>query len=112
MIKLTDKAAIELKHIVASKGSDPIETIIIRIGAVGGGCSGLMYDFNVIDQENISTTDTVFEQEGIKIACDAKSLLFLDGTVVDFKDELMERGFIFNNPNASSCCGCQKSFTC
>jgi iron-sulfur cluster assembly protein len=112
MIKLTNKASEELKKIVASKEAEPIGTIYLRIGCHGGGCSGYAYDFDVIGQEDISEKDSVFEQEGIKIACDPKSLIFLDGTIVDFKDELMERGFIFSNPNATGCCGCNKSFSC
>ena len=112
MIKLTDKASKELKNIVASKQAEPIDTIYLRIGCHGGGCAGFEYDFNVIGQEDISENDAIFEQEGIKIACDPKSLIFLDGTEVDFKDELMGRGFIFNNPSATGCCGCSKSFSC
>jgi iron-sulfur cluster assembly accessory protein len=57
------------------------------------------------------TTDEVFEQHGIRVVCDPKSLLYLNGTTVDFKDELMGRGFVFNNPNATSTCGCGSSFS-
>ena len=112
MIKLTNKASKELKNIIASQSTDPVETIVIRVGVKAGGCNGFSYDFNVIDPENISENDLVFEQEGIKIACDPKSHIYLDGAEVDFKDELMERGFIFNNPNATGCCNCNKSFSC
>ena len=56
-------------------------------------------------------TDELFDQHGIKIICDPKSLLYLNGTTIDFKDEIMGRGFVFQNPNATTSCGCGSSFS-
>ncbi|VAX37688.1 probable iron binding protein from the HesB_IscA_SufA family, partial [hydrothermal vent metagenome] len=61
--------------------------------------------------ENKKETDEEFLQHGITVVCDPKSLLYLNGTTVDFRDEIMGRGFVFGNPNATSSCGCGSSFT-
>jgi iron-sulfur cluster assembly accessory protein len=55
--------------------------------------------------------DETWPQHGVEVICDSKSMLYLDGVTVDFKDELMGRGFVFNNPNATSSCGCGSSFS-
>ncbi|HAR20586.1 MAG TPA: iron-sulfur cluster assembly accessory protein [Cytophagales bacterium] len=80
----------------------------IRVGVQGGGCSGLMYDLKFDDQ--LHEKDQVFEDKGIKILVDKKSLLYLAGTVLDFSDGLNGKGFQFVNPNASRTCGCGESF--
>ncbi len=81
----------------------------IRVAVEGGGCSGLMYDlaFDAAKQE----TDHVFEDKGVKIFVDKKSLLYLLGTELDFSDGLNGKGFQFKNPNASRTCGCGESFS-
>ena len=81
----------------------------IRVGVVGGGCSGLMYNLE-FDTE-VKTTDQIVEDKGIKIVVDKKSLLYLAGTVLDFSDGLNGKGFQFVNPNASRTCGCGESFS-
>ena len=85
------------------------DAVRLRVGVKGGGCSGFSYVLDLTETEK--ETDEVFEQHGIKVVCDPKSLLYLNGTTVDFKDELMGRGFVFNNPNASTTCGCGSSFS-
>ena len=81
----------------------------LRLGIAGGGCSGLSYNL-ALDTET-RPGDKVFEQEGIKIFVDTKSLLYLNGITLDWKDEgLMHRGFTFINPNSSGSCGCGESF--
>jgi iron-sulfur cluster assembly protein len=75
----------------------------------GGGCSGFSYILDLTETKK--DTDEVFEQHGVRIICDPKSLLYLAGVTVDFKDEIMGRGFVFQNPNASSTCGCGSSFS-
>jgi iron-sulfur cluster assembly protein len=79
------------------------------VGVKGGGCSGFNYILDLT--EAVRDTDEVMEMHGIKVVCDPKSLLYLHGTVVDFKDEIMSRGFVFQNPNASATCGCGSSFS-
>jgi iron-sulfur cluster assembly accessory protein len=105
---LTELAAKEVLNIVASQELDA-EKVRLRVGVKGGGCSGFSYLLDLTETEK--ETDEVFEQHGIKIIIDPKSLLYLAGVTVDFKDEIMGRGFVFNNPNASSSCGCGSSFS-
>lgn len=81
----------------------------IRVGVEGGGCSGLMYDLQFDSEQR--PTDHVFEDNGVKIFVDKKSLLYLAGTQLDFSDGLNGKGFQFKNPNASRTCGCGESFS-
>lgn len=80
----------------------------IRVAVKGGGCSGLMYDLAFDDAVN--EKDKVYEDKGIKILVDKKSLLYLLGTTLDFSDGLNGKGFQFVNPNANRTCGCGESF--
>ena len=105
---LTELAAKEVRTIVGSQELDA-DKVRLRIGVKGGGCSGFSYLLDLTESQKDS--DEVFEQHGIKIIIDPKSLLYLSGVTVDFKDEIMGRGFVFNNPNASSSCGCGSSFS-
>jgi len=105
---LTELAAREVNTIVKSQELDA-EKVRLRIGVKGGGCSGFSYLLDLTETQK--ETDEVFEQHGIKIIVDPKSLLYLAGVTVDFKDEIMGRGFVFNNPNATSSCGCGSSFS-
>ncbi len=107
-IILTELAANEVRTIVASQELES-DKVRLRIGVKGGGCSGFSYLLDLTETQK--DTDEVFEQHGIKIIIDPKSLLYLSGVTVDFKDEIMGRGFVFNNPNASSSCGCGSSFS-
>ncbi len=107
-VTLTELAAKEVRTIIASQELDA-EKVRLRIGVKGGGCSGFSYLLDLTETQK--ETDEVFEQHGIKIIIDPKSLLYLSGVTVDFKDEIMGRGFVFNNPNASSSCGCGSSFS-
>ncbi|UCD28857.1 MAG: iron-sulfur cluster assembly accessory protein, partial [Planctomycetota bacterium] len=75
----------------------------------GGGCSGFTYSLDLTGTKG--ENDEEFEEYGIKMICDPKSYLYLNDTTVDFKDELMERGFVFDNPNATGTCGCGSSFS-
>ena len=84
------------------------ETSALRVGIKGGGCSGFSYTLDVTEKP--TEDDQVFQSHGVNVVCDPKSYLYLNGTSVDFKDEIMGRGFVFNNPNATSSCGCGSSF--
>lgn len=106
-LELTERAAQEIKTIISQQNLP--EGTFLRMGIKGGGCSGFSYDLDLSNQK--SELDEEFESQGIKIICDPKSYLYLNGTTIDFKDELMGRGFVFNNPNATGCCGCGKSFS-
>jgi len=106
MIELTSKAVEKVREIMRDQG---IAEGGLRVGVKGGGCSGMSYNL-AIDTEQ-RPDDKVFEKEGIKVFVDMKSLLFLDGSTLDYKDEgLMQRGFIFVNPNSTGSCGCGESF--
>jgi iron-sulfur cluster assembly protein len=107
MITVTDKAKTHITDLRVQGGySDDFN---IRVSVKGGGCSGLMYDLDFDDQT--TDTDQVFEDKGIKVRVDKKSMLYLAGTVLDFSDGLNGKGFHFVNPNASRTCGCGESFS-
>ncbi|MCC6683018.1 MAG: iron-sulfur cluster insertion protein ErpA [Phycisphaeraceae bacterium] len=106
-IQLSETAAREIKTIIQQQELDA-EKIRLRVGVKGGGCSGFSYLLDLTEQSR--DTDEQFEQHGVKIVCDPKSYLYLNGTSIDFKDEIMGRGFVFSNPNATSTCGCGSSF--
>lgn len=107
-VSITEKAAGEILRIVQEQELDAGK-VHLRVGVKGGGCSGFNYILDLT--EAVRDTDEVMEIHGIKVVCDPKSLLYLHGTVVDFKDEIMSRGFVFQNPNASATCGCGSSFS-
>ncbi len=104
---LSETAAREVKTIIQQQELDA-DKVCLRVGVKGGGCSGFSYILDLT--ETRKDTDEVFEQHGVRVICDPKSLLYLSGTTVDFKDEIMGRGFVFNNPNATTSCGCGSSF--
>ena len=106
MIQITDTAAYKIRSLMAKQGIDEGG---LRVGVKGGGCSGLSYTFSWEKVERLG--DLVFEgADGAKIFVDKKSLLFLKGTVLDYDTSLLGKGFVFNNPNAKSTCGCGSSF--
>ena len=106
-ITLSETAAREIKSIIQQQELEA-EKVRLRVGVKGGGCSGFSYVLDLTENER--ETDEVMDSHGIRIICDPKSLLYLDGTNIDFKDEIMGRGFVFNNPNATTSCGCGSSF--
>lgn len=106
-ITLTEKAAKEVQRVMSDK---QITNMVLRIGVVGGGCSGFQYSLG-FDEASDPMKDVIEEQHGVRVAVDKKSELFLDGTVLDFYDGLEKRGFTFNNPNAVKSCGCGSSFS-
>ncbi len=104
---ITENAANEIRKIIQEQELDASK-VRLRVGVKGGGCSGFSYVLDLTETQK--DTDEVFEHFGVKVICDPKSLLYLNGTTVDFKQTIMERGFVFNNPNATSTCGCGSSF--
>jgi iron-sulfur cluster assembly protein len=106
MISVTDKAKEKLMALKIEEGSS--QDANVRVSVKGGGCSGLMYDLS-FDAE-VRDTDEIFEDKGVKVLVDKKSLLYLLGTTLDFSDGLNGKGFQFINPNASRTCGCGESF--
>lgn len=106
MISVTDKAKNRISALRAEEGYS--NDFNVRVSVRGGGCSGLMYDLDF--DNNIRVEDKIFEDKGIKVLVDKKSLLYLLGTTLDFSDGLNGKGFQFINPNASRTCGCGESF--
>lgn len=107
MISVTDKAKDRISEIRLEEGHTPKHNV--RVAVKGGGCSGLMYDLLFDDQ--LLDSDQIFEDKGVKVIVDKKSLLYLVGTTLDFTDGLNGKGFQFVNPNASRTCGCGESFS-
>jgi iron-sulfur cluster assembly protein len=106
MIQITDNAAHKIRTLMQKQGIDEGG---LRVGVKGGGCSGLSYTFAWEKQPRLG--DEVFEgPAGAKIFVDRKSLLYLNGTVLDYDANLISKGFVFNNPSAKSTCGCGSSF--
>ncbi len=106
MIQVTDTAKNRIIELRTQEGH--ADTANVRVSVRGGGCSGLMYDLSF--DEKVEEGDKVFEDKGIKILVNKKSLLYLLGTRLDFSDGLNGKGFQFINPNASRTCGCGESF--
>ncbi|WP_075351466.1 HesB/IscA family protein [Algoriphagus marinus] len=107
MIIVSDKAKARILELKKEEGRTENENI--RVSVKGGGCSGLMYDLG-FDATQVET-DHVFEDKGVKILVDRKSLLYLAGTTLEFTDGLNGKGFQFVNPNANRTCGCGESFS-
>ena len=104
-IQLTDAAAQRVQTFLNNRGKG----IGLRLGVKTTGCSGMAYVIEFVDE--LDDSDTVFETNGVKVVVDPKSLIFLDGTQVDFSKEGLNEGFPFVNPNAKDACGCGESFT-
>lgn len=108
MIKVSDHAKEKAIQLMTEDGFQPFEDYI-RVGVKSGGCSGLEY---VLKFDNERTdSDQVFEDNGIKIIIEKKSILYLAGTILEYSGGLNGKGFIFNNPNANRTCGCGESFS-
>jgi iron-sulfur cluster assembly protein len=107
MIHISEKAKKKIEQLKRDAGLD--DSYFLRVGVVGGGCSGLSYklDFDNEAQPN----DQVFEEGDVKLVTDLKSFLYLCDTVLEFSDGLNGKGFHFDNPNASRTCGCGESFS-
>ncbi|MBI4056290.1 MAG: iron-sulfur cluster assembly accessory protein [Elusimicrobia bacterium] len=106
MIILTSQAASKIKEL-AQKQNKPHGFLRLRV--TSGGCSGLSYEFEI--SENTTQDDRVVEQEGAKLAVDNKSYFFVNGSVIDYVQNLMKSGFEVKNPNATSSCSCGTSFS-
>ncbi|MGF1553960.1 MAG: HesB/IscA family protein [Paracoccaceae bacterium] len=104
-VTVSEAAFARLAEIAAETG----ETRCLRVAVLGGGCSGFQYEFTL--EEAPAPGDTVIEGGGQRVLVDTESLPFLEGSVVDFKDELIGARFAIENPNATATCGCGTSFS-
>ena len=105
-ITVTDSAA---RRIAALRQQEAAEGAFLRIAVSGGGCSGFQYGLSFDEQQN--PDDFVFEKDGIAVVVDDVSLELLNGSEVDFVEDLMGASFHIKNPNAASSCGCGNSFS-
>jgi iron-sulfur cluster assembly protein len=103
-ITLSDKAADRIKSFLEKRGKG----VGLRLGVKTTGCSGMAYVIEFADE--VGEGDTVFEDNGVKVIIDPKSLVYLDGTELDYTKEGLNEGFKFNNPNEKDRCGCGESF--
>lgn len=106
LMSITDKAIAQIKTIAQT--DNPDGTKGLRLAVTGGGCSGLSYK---IEFSDLKERDNVLEFSGVKVLIDPKSVIYLKGIVLDFKDGLTGKGFVFDNPNAKNTCGCGESFS-
>ena len=104
-ISLTESAVDRVKTFLEKRGKG----VGVRLGVKTTGCSGMAYTIEFADE--VEETDEVFEQDGVKVLINPKSLVYLDGTELDFAKEGLNEGFKFNNPNEKDRCGCGESFT-
>ena len=104
VMSLTDAAAARVKHLMA-KTNPP--AVAVRIGVKKGGCAGMEYTMDYA--EALKPGEDVVEEKGVTIAIEPSAVLFLLGTVMDFKTDKLSSGFVFNNPNQTSACGCGES---
>ena len=108
-IYISDKAKQKIFELMEQAGISADSSYFVRVGVVGGGCSGLSYKLDFDNEQK--PTDQVFENNGLRIVTDLKSFLYLVNTTLDFSDGLNGKGFQFINPNASRTCGCGESFS-
>jgi iron-sulfur cluster assembly protein len=105
-VDVTPKAVEKIRESFAREG---VSGGGLRLGVLGGGCSGLSYQFKYDAKPRAN--DRIFEFEDVKVFVDPKSMLYLNGMTLDYKESIMYSGFAFENPNASKSCGCGTSFT-
>lgn len=108
-IVVTDKAISEVKRIIQEQGLEQ-DKVALRVRVQGGGCSGFTTKLD-LDEAWSEERDNVFTTDGVKVAIDKRSALYLDGASVDYHEDLNKRGFIVNNPNARTTCGCGSSWS-
>lgn len=105
-IQLSEGAINELKNLMYEK--ELPENYGLRIGVKGGGCSGMSY---ILGFDKVEEADDIYQVDDIKVYINKAHLLYLAGMEVDYHNGLQNRGFVFNNPNAESTCGCGDSFS-
>jgi len=106
-ITISEEAAVHVKQFAAAEGNPDSD---LRVGVKGGGCSGLTYILEIVD-DGPGENDKIVEEHDIRLYVDKKSYIFLAGTVLEYSGGLNGKGFVFNNPNAKTTCGCGTSFS-
>ena len=106
LVAITERAQQEIRAIFERE--HPRGNVGLRLGVIGGGCSGLSYEMEFSERRD---DDTVIACDGFEVLLDPKSTIYLKGITLDFQDGLQGRGFVFANPNATNTCGCGESFS-
>ncbi len=109
LVSITERAAKEVQRVMGENNM-PLDSTWVRIGAKGGGCSGMTYVLD-FDANGPTEFDVTYEENDVRLVIDKKSSFFMAGTELDFNDGLLDRGFVFKNPQASGTCGCGTSFS-
>ena len=107
-LNLSEAALKQVKQLMEAQN---LNNVVLRMGVKGGGCSGLSYSLQFDTEAEVGPHDKVVEIDGVKVVCDAKSYLYLNGTTLDYVTQGLTGGFTFVNPNAKSSCGCGTSFS-
>ena len=107
-LQVTPKAVARIRMAMVKEGIAPTEGGL-RLGVMGGGCSGLSYSIKFDTQPR--ERDRIYEFDGVRVFVDPKSFLYLHGMTLDYEETLMHEGFVFQNPNAKKSCGCGSSFS-
>jgi iron-sulfur cluster assembly protein len=106
LLTITERAQEEIRTIFEHEKMNG--EIGLRLGVIGGGCSGLSYEMEFSERRS---DDSLIECDGFTVLLDPKSTIYLKGVTLDFRDGLQDRGFVFANPNATNTCGCGESFS-
>jgi iron-sulfur cluster assembly protein len=106
VVTLTDAAAARVKEIMSHADNNIIG---VRVGVANGGCAGMSYTMDYTEEQG--PHDEVVEDKGVSILIDPKAVMFLLGTEMDYREDKLTSGFVFNNPNQTSACGCGESVT-
>jgi len=106
LVDVTERAQQEIRTIFERQ--NPAEGSGLRLGVIGGGCSGLSYE---MDFSELRPNDTIIDFAGFRVFLDPKSSIYLKGVTLDYQDGLKGKGFVFSNPNATNTCGCGESFS-
>ena len=104
IVSLTDSAAEQVRSIMSDRGAG-----FLRVGVKNGGCAGMEYVMDYVEQRE--PVDELIEDQGVQIVIDAKAVLFLLGSVIDYETTLLHEKFVFRNPNQTDACGCGESVT-
>ena len=104
-ISISKNAAEKIKNIISSQEKG----LILKISVLGGGCAGFSYQFDLV--KNLDKGDILLEENGVKVLIDEVSIPYLEGSVIDYKNDLIGQSFEIKNPNATSSCGCGTSFS-
>ena len=109
MIQITEKALSEIKRVMKAQEFD--ENTILDVNVLSGGCSGFQYSLSFKQRSEIDPLNTDFQNfDGLDVSVNRRAGMYLEGTTIDYHEDLNQRGFTFDNPAAKSCCGCGNSF--